>query len=254
MNLLKAELYHLCKDKIFWTMLVIVAAIPVASCLMMDYVFALSGINAESIILQSISADFFCAILGVAISLFIGRDYTNHTIRNKLCYGEKRQKIMAVSFSMSLLITAIFLSVSFIFALLSAWIFAQISISVTFWGKYLCQIAILAAFAVLVTAVVICTKNEKAGLLFTVIGAVLLSAFSYLLPMLAATSEFARIACRCLYMIVSTMLLNSVNGVYAATGGAIFTNMYLNALIMSAIYLIMSVAVTAIVVKKQSYK
>lgn len=106
----------------------------------------------------------------------------------------------------------------------------------------------------LVTAVVICAKSEKAGFLFTVIAAVLLSAFSYLLPMLAAISDAARVACRCLYMIVSTMLVNSTDGIYAASGGASFDHLYGNALALSLAYAVLSVGITTIVVKKQSYK
>ncbi|MGM9941413.1 MAG: ABC transporter permease [Bulleidia sp.] len=254
MNLMKADLFHLRKDKIFWILLVIVAVMPIAFCIMMDYVFSGASVSAESIIMQGISADILCAILGIAISSFIGRDFANHTIRNKLCYGEKRHKIMAVNFFMSFLITAVFLVVSLTSSLLSAGIFGKISISSAFWGKYLCQIAILLSFSMLITAVVICTRSEKAGFLFTVIAAVLLSAFSYLLPMLAVISDFARVVCRCLYMIVSTMLVNSVDGVYTASVGAVFDNMYLNALVMSAAYVVLSIGITSIVVKKQNYK
>lgn len=254
MNLIKADLFHLRRDTIFWVLLVIVAVIPLASCIMMDYVFSGASVNAESIIMQGISADILCAILGIAISSFVGRDYANHTIRNKLCYGEKRSKIMAANFFMSFLITAIFLAVSFTSALLSAGFYGEIRISGAFWGKYLCQIAILFSFSTLITAVVICTKSEKAGFLFTVIAAVLLSAFSYLLPMLAVISDFARVVCRCLYMNVSAMLVNSVDGVYTASVGAVFDHMYLNALVMSASYVVLSIGITSIVVKKQNYK
>ncbi|MGN0386085.1 MAG: ABC transporter permease [Lachnospiraceae bacterium] len=254
MNLIKADLFHLRKDKIFWILLILVAVMPVVSCLMMDYVFGDFGVNSESIILQGISADVICAILGIAISSFVGRDYTHHTIRNKLCYGEKRYKIMAVNFFMSFLITTIFLAVSFISALFSSAIFGEISISFAFWGKYVCQIAILFSFSMLVTAIVICTKSEKAGFLFTVIAAVLLSAVSYMLPMLASISKLARTVCRSLYMIVSTMLVNSVDGIYIANSGATFNHMYLNALVMSLVYAVLSFIITAIVVKKQNYK
>ena len=254
MNLMKADLFHLRKDKVFWILAALVAAMPAASCLMMDYVFGGVSINAESVILQGISADILCAILGIAVSSFVGRDYTNHTVRNKLCYGEKRHKIMAADFFMSFLITALFQAVSFASALLSTAIFGQIQISGAFWGKYLCQAAILLSFSMLTCAVVICAKSEKAGFLFTVVAAVLLSAFSYLLPMLAKISDIARVVCRCLYMVVSTMLVNSTDGVYVASSGAAFDHMYLNALVMSLAYVALSVGIASIVVRKQNYK
>lgn len=227
---------------------------PVASCIMMDSLFGGFGVNAESVIMQGISADVLCAILGIAISSFVGRDYANHTIRNKLCYGEKRYKIMAVNFFLGFLITAVFLAVSFASALLSAGFFGKAGISAGFWGKYLCQAAILFSFSMLITAVVVCTKSEKAGFLFTVIAAVLLSAFSYLLPMLAQISGLARVVCRCLYMVVSTMLVNSTDGVYTAGSGAVFDHMFLNALVMSFAYAALSIGTASVVVRKQSYK
>lgn len=93
MNLIKADLFHLRKDKVFWILLLIVVAIPFATCIMVDYMSGGFGINAENIIMQGIGADIICAILGIGISSFVGRDYANHTIRNKLCYGEKRTKL-----------------------------------------------------------------------------------------------------------------------------------------------------------------
>lgn len=254
MNLIKADLFHLRHDRVFWILLAVIAAIPVASCIMMDSLFGGFGVNAESVIMQGISADILPAILGIAISSFVGRDYASHTIRNKLCYGEKRHKIMAVNFFMGFLITAVFLAVSFASALLSAGFFGEASISGSFWGKYLCQSAILFSFSMLVTAVVVCTKSEKAGFLFTVIAAVLLSAFSYLLPMLARISGVARVVCRSLYMVVSTMLVNSADGVYTSGSGVVFDHMFLNALIMSFAYAALSIGTACVVVRKQSYK
>ena len=254
MNLIRADLFHLRKDKVFWTLLILVAAMPIASCLMMKHLFSGAGVSAESVILQGISADVLCAILGIGISSFVGRDYANHTIRNKLCYGEKRRKIVAVDFFMGALITAALLIASLASALLSTAIFGEVHISAAFWGKYLCQLAILFSFSMLVTAIVVCTKSEKAGFLFTVIAAVLLSAFSYLLPMLAQISNIARVVCRCLYMVVSSMLTSSTGGIYTASSGAVFDHMYMNALLLSLTYIALSIGMTAIVVRKQSYK
>ena len=54
-------------------------------------------------------------------------------------------------------------------------------------------------------------------------------------------------------MIVSTMLVSSVDGIYHV-GTFAFENMYANALILALVYIVLSVAVTAYAVKKQSYK
>lgn len=55
-------------------------------------------------------------------------------------------------------------------------------------------------------------------------------------------------------MIVSTMLVNGTDGIYAASGGASFDHLYGNALALSLAYVVLSVGITTIVVKKQSYK
>lgn len=46
------------------------------------------------------------------IALFVGKDYANNTIRNKICYGEKRLKIMGMTFLESAVICLAFAAVS----------------------------------------------------------------------------------------------------------------------------------------------
>ena len=80
MNLIKADLFHLRKNKVFWILLIIIIAMPVATCITVNYMTSGFGINAESIILQGISADILCALLGIDISFFVGRDYYHGSI------------------------------------------------------------------------------------------------------------------------------------------------------------------------------
>ncbi|MGN0617393.1 MAG: hypothetical protein ACI4J7_00050 [Ruminiclostridium sp.] len=87
----------------------------------------------------------------------------------------------------------------------------------------------------------------------TVLISVIFTAISYALPMLAASYPVMEGVCRSLYMIVSTMLISSTDGVYYTREFA-FENIYANALILSLVYSILSVGITALAVKKQSYK
>lgn len=254
MNLIKADLFHLKKNKVFWVLLCIIAIMPIASCIMMKKVFGNTTIDSQSIILQGVGVDIMATFLGIAISMFVGKDYVNRTIRNKLCYGEKRYKVVAVKYLMSTLMTIVFVVVSFALSLLCSAIFGEVTFSAEFWGKYLCQVAIIFAFSILITSICICTKSEKAGFIFALIGAVLLSAFSQLLPMLAQISDIARVASRCIYTVVSNMLISSSGGIYTITETVSFSGMYLNALLMSLVYVVASVGITLVAVKKQNYK
>ena len=103
------------------------------------------------------------------------------------------------------------------------------------------------------TGVVVSTKSMKAGFMVTVLISVIFTAISYALPMLAASFPVIEMVCRSLYMIVSTMVISSVDGIYHV-GAFAFENVYANALILSLVYIVVSVGVTMFAVKKQSYK
>lgn len=55
-------------------------------------------------------------------------------------------------------------------------------------------------------------------------------------------------------MVVSTMLISSSGGAYHIGADFAFDNIYSNALILSAVYIILSMGITMFAVKRQSYK
>ena len=212
------------------------------------------GIGLEKLIFQGIGADISCAIIGIGIASFVGKDYANNTIRNKICYGENRYKIVLITFVESVLITLAFIAVSTISSVLFGLIFGAEGISSEFFVKYICQSLILISFSMVITAIVVCTKSTKAGFITTLIVSVLLTAVAYILPPLAAKSTFAEIVCRSLYMIVSNMLISSTDGVYNIGSTFAFEHIYLNVILLFVGYLAVSVGSTLLVVKKQNYK
>lgn len=255
MNLLKADFYHLLKDKVFYVLLAITFLLPFATCLMSP------DMAVDKAIFHSIDTTFICSIVGIMIALFVGKDYANNTIRNKICYGEKRYKIMSVAFIESAIICLIFFVVSFVSAFIFGSIFGEFTFAAGFVPKILCQIAILLAFSTVVAAITICSKSVKIGLIVTLMISILLSSLSQMLPMLAVTNEIAAFFCRIIYATVSGNMLNSVNGTYIYTSytqsGAAsitFCHLYLNSMILVVVYILIAVGLTAIVVKKQSYK
>lgn len=55
-------------------------------------------------------------------------------------------------------------------------------------------------------------------------------------------------------MVVSTMLISSSDGVYHIGTQFAFENIYSNALLLALIYIVLSVGITMVAVRKQSYK
>ncbi|MGM9680666.1 MAG: ABC transporter permease [Eubacteriales bacterium] len=252
MNVLKADFFRLIKDRTTCILLAIVTVMPPLSCLM----YSLMGdsvFTVEKLIFQGLGTDILCVLIGLHLSMFIGKEYANNTVRNKLCYGEKRCKIAGCFFLESIIITLIYVLVSVASSLIFGSLFGVFEFSGDFLMKLVCQTAIIVAFSLVITAVVVSAKSMKAGFMVTVLVSVIFTAISYALPMLATAYPVMEKICRSLYMVVSTMLISSVDGVYHV-GTFAFENIYANALILSAVYAALSVGVTAFAVKKQSYK
>ena len=106
----------------------------------------------------------------------------------------------------------------------------------------------------MISAIVVCSKSAKVGLIVTLIISVVLMAVSYLLPVLAVNNVIAQIACRILYITVSNMTVDSVNGIYTVGSTFAFNHIYLNALLLALVYAVISIGVTVLVVRKQNYK
>lgn len=252
MNLIKADMFHYRKDRTSWILLVIVFLLPLFTCCM----YGMSGgeMTVETIIFKGLGTDILCAVLGLQLSVFFGKDYANNTIRNKLCYGENRYKIMGCFFLESVIITILYAVVSIISSLIFGTIFGTFEFSGDFWIKLLLQLAILIAFSAVMTAVVISTKSMKAGFMVTLMVSVVFTAISYVMPVLAVTYPIVKVVCRVLYMIVSSMLVSGANGTYMVGAQYTFEHMYLNAGLMSLAYVMLALVITTLVVRKQSYK
>lgn len=255
MNLLKADLFLLIKDKVFYVLAALTFLMPLATCLMF------SEMTVEAVIFQSLNTTILCSIIGIMIALFIGKDYANNTIRNKICYGEKRFKIMGMTFVESAFICLIFVAVSIFSSFIFGCLIGEFAFTADFAAKLFCQISILIAFSLVVGAITVCTKSMKVGLVITLLISILLSAVSQMLPMLAVTNNIAMFLCRIIYSTVSSNLMNSTAGIYiyhsyAADGvaTATFDHLYLNSIVVAVVYAALAIGITAIVVRKQSYK
>lgn len=251
MNLLKADLFHFIKDKVFYVLIALTFLIPLVTCAMYS-----SNMTVGNLIFQGIGTSIFCPLVGIQLALFFGKDYANNTIRNKICYGQNRMKIVAITFLESIIITLAFAIVSVLSSIIFGAIFGSFTFESEFAVKFFCQLAILIAFSIMVSAIVLCTKSAKIGLIVTLVISILFMAVSYLLPVLAADNVIVRIACRILYMTVSSMVTDGrcVNGSYAVNTEFVFSGLYLNALLLALFYIVIAAVVTLFVVRKQNYK
>lgn len=253
MNLFKADFFRLFKSKSFYVLLLPVFLIPLSTCLMFPET------TAEKIVFQGLDATLFCSVAGIMLALFVGRDYDDNTVRNKICYGETRFAVVCATFAESAVICLAFEAVSVFSSLVFSAIICPFSFTSDFAVKLVCQTAILLAFSTVVTAVTVCSESVKTGLSVSLLLSVILSAIGQILPSLSLTSGLAKFACRILYSAVSSNLVNSVGGTFvytshAAAASVTFGGIYLNAIILSAVYIALSVTVTMFVVKRQNYK
>lgn len=242
-NLLKADFFHILKDKSMYVLMAVVFVLPLITCIMFG-----SSISVEKLIFTSIGTDMFCAIMGITLSFVFGKDYSQNTIRNKICYGNSKYKVIFSFFIEAVVITLAFALVALISSLIFGAIFTNLTFTADFVAKLCCQLLILIAYGILVTAFVISTKSMKVGFFVTIIFSVILTAISAMLPKMT-NSGIAMFFSRVIYSSVSTMLVSSSGDVFGIFGG-----IYLNAILVSIVYILLSMVTTILIVRKQNYK
>ena len=252
MKLFKADLFHLSKDKLLFALLLLTFILPFATCIITNNMSS-AKMSMESLVFQGLGTEIICVIIGIALSSFIGREYQNNTIRNKICYGENKVKVATVFLLETVIVGVAFILVSLLSSLLFGLIFCEHTFTADFMPKLLCQSLILISFSVCITSVVVAAKSTKAGFIFTILISVLLSAVSYLFPINAANNGFMAFLSRVLYMVVSNMVLKGSGGIYQVAGYT-FDYVYLNAVILSLSYSAVSIIICLLIVRKHEYK
>ena len=252
MRLFKADMFHISKDKLIRSLLLLTFLLPLATCIVTRNMGG-EKMSVETLVFQGLGTDILCVIIGIALSSFIGKDYQNNTIRNKICYGEDKTKVAGVFFIETLLVAVSFVLASTAGSLLFGSFFCEHSFTSDFFPKILCQTMIIVAFAVCITAVVISAKSVKAGFIFTILVSVLLGAVSYMFPINAANNAVMAVLSRVLYMVVSNMVLKGSSGVYQVAGYT-FDHVYLNAVTVACVYMVIAVSICFMIVRKHEYK
>ncbi len=252
MRIFKADLFHLFKDKLFYLLLLLTFILPFVTCMITNNIET-GKMSLDTFAFQNLSTDILCVIIGIQLSSFIGREYQNNTIRNKICYGEGKIKVAIVFLIDTMLISFIFILISIISSLLFGFIFCEHTIHRDFIPKLICQCFIIISFSICVASVIISFKSLKSGFIFVVLVSLILGAVSYVFPISASSNSFMAFLSRIFYMVVSNMLLKSNNGLYQVSG-YIFDHLYINAILISLIYLVISSSICLLIVRKHEYK
>ncbi len=264
MNLIKADLYRIVRDKALYVLLAALAALS----LLVGTVYHLrsfgADMNAGDIVLKCIGTDTLCTVLGIATALFLGRDYEQNTIRGKLCRGEPRMKVYLCKLAEGYMLSAVFFLAATLAGLVSGFLWFGHAFGPDFMKIWLCELAVVLAFSSMITTLCVCTGSVRIPLITTVILFVVMNPLALMLPGMEQTPAVT-VLCRTLYPVVSSMLLSSSGGVYRTVSAAVkdgqsvrtvteFTSMFLNAVLLAAVYTAVSVIISLAVVRKQEYK
>ena len=260
MNLLKADFYQIVREKILYILIAALAGLSFAVCYVYHQLDMAGNVIAGTVVLKCLGSDTLCTVVGVAIAFLCGREYELNTIRNKICCGESRYRILLTKLIEGFCIAVVLFAVALGTSLNMGKIWFVWEFSEDFWKIVACQGLIVLAFVSVVTCLCVLTKNVRIPLITVIVCFVVLNPLSMFLPSMIDNEAIPTI-CRSVYMIASNMLLNSVNGVYEVNqrthDGVItytYENLYLNCIMIAVCYLVISVTVSMLVMRKQEYK
>lgn len=260
MNLLKADFYQIVREKILYILMIALAGLSFAVCYVYHQLDINGDVTADSVILKCIGSDTLCTVVGVAVAFLCGREYELNTIRNKICCGESRYKILFTKLIEGFVIAAVLFAVAVGTGLVMGKVWFVWEFREDFWQIVGCQGLIVLAFVCVVTSLCVLTKNVRIPLITVVVCFVVLNPMSMFLPSMI-DNDIVPMICRGVYMIASNMLLNSTDGVYEVNqwsqDGIItyaYEDLYLNCILIAVCYLVISVAVSMLVMRKQEYK
>lgn len=260
MNLLKADFYQILREKLLYVLMIALSGLCVIVCYVYHRLDTAGEVTADSVILKCIGSDTLCTVVGVAIAFLCGREYELNTIRNKICCGESRYKILATKLIEGITIAAVLFAVAVGTGLLMGKVWFVWEFRDGFWKIMGCQWLVVIAFVSVITSLCVLTKNVRIPLITVIVCFVVLNPLSIFLPEMT-DSEIIPILCRCIYMIASNMLLSSDGGVYEVRkwdgqtmSTYVYEDMYLNCILLAAAYLLISLTISLLVMRKQEYK
>lgn len=177
-KLLHANFSRLVRDKIFWLCLAAMAAFSASGL----FNCRANGITPLPGNVFTLPAVLVCVPLAVFCCLFVGVEYSDGTLRNKLCVGHSRSDIYLANlitvFAAALVMAAAFVAAT---AAVGIPLLGMPRVSLSALGLLaLVVVAVLAAFAALYTALCMLISSRSAGAVASLLGifGFLLASFS----------------------------------------------------------------------------
>lgn len=187
LKLLRADFYRALRFKIFYLALAVNAVVAVGCILNMLSYARFGPYGAYNVLLQGMGGGFgYVGILSsVAVSIFIGHEFSCGAMRNRVIAGSGRARIylskLIVSAAMCVCIYLVYHLLNFTLgsALLgwNGYSFADAFL------PFLAGLFMTLAYAAVFTAVAMYTKSTVAGLLIGIIGSLAVSMFSSVIMM-----------------------------------------------------------------------
>lgn len=175
-RLLEANIVRLLKDKIFWICMIIMAVMAA---------FILNTCHRNGIemgVEPRLDGGFFLEMqfIGVMIaafcSMYVGTEYNDGTIRNKIVVGNKRSAIYLANF-ITVSIAGVFIELAYLL-IFSAIGMPLFGVENTTWGDFgfglLVSVMVVIAFSGIWTMLSMCIQNRTIVMAITIIGAFLL--------------------------------------------------------------------------------
>ena len=194
-NMLKAELFRLVKDKSFWIVIIVAAAAALlfsamfylleSMALSMEAELAELGMTPADV--NFTAGDLIMSVIGlgnmgifaaIAIGLYNGKDFDQNTLRNKITAGNSRE---AIYFS-TLIVNMLMYAAIFVVLVLSAFAFGSLILGFEFYSMIgldlLVSFIIGAAFVCIITFISFATKKSSTILVIGILSAVILTTIS----------------------------------------------------------------------------
>lgn len=172
-KLISANFFRLWKDKIFWFILVIVIA---SSIINIDHSIPAYNMMIERGYIRGFEYYYFKQVpmlgcyFALFAGLFLGTEYSDGTLRNKLSVGHKREHVYFANFVVCMAASFIFLAAWLLINASGFFLIGPMEMGATGYMTYvLIVIGVTVSFAALFTLIGSLSSNKEMTVIFTMI-------------------------------------------------------------------------------------
>lgn len=198
MNLMKADLLRLTKDKPLRIIAIVLVAMNFLTMGMFKVLQLIGGEEMLGEMVKSLGLTSFFSLfalgnlglmVALAVSMFVGRDFSQNTIRNKIIGGNARHKIYLSSLLLNLLIGLALLVITLVEGILLSLLFYGIYDGIGEIAKTVAlYVPLYVGFIAVMTFVSLAVRTQTMGIVLNVLVVVLLPALLSVLNMANMTA------------------------------------------------------------------